>query len=65
MTERELSLPRLNEPAPDFEANTTLGKIKLGDYKGKWVVLFSTSASEVSGSVMAITSAKVSTKASV
>lgn len=41
MTERELSLPRLNEPAPDFEANTTLGKIKLGDYKGKWVVLFS------------------------
>ena len=27
--------------APDFEATTTFGKIKLSDYKGKWVVLFS------------------------
>lgn len=27
--------------APDFEADTTMGKIKLSDYKGKWVVLFS------------------------
>jgi peroxiredoxin (alkyl hydroperoxide reductase subunit C) len=35
------SLPRLNEPAPDFSANSTRGPIKLGDYKGKWVVLFS------------------------
>ncbi len=35
------SLPRLNEPAPDFEAKTTQGMIKLSDYKGKWVVLFS------------------------
>ncbi len=35
------SLPRLNEPAPDFEANSTHGPIKLSDYKGKkWVVLF-------------------------
>lgn len=35
------SLPRLNEPAPDFSANSTHGPIKLSDYKGKWVVLFS------------------------
>jgi len=31
----------LNEPVPDFEAVTTHGKIKLSDFKGKWVVLFS------------------------
>ncbi len=36
-----LSLPRINEPAPQFTANTTHGEIKLSDYKGKWVVLFS------------------------
>jgi peroxiredoxin (alkyl hydroperoxide reductase subunit C) len=35
------SLPRLNEPAPDFEAVSTQGPIKLSQYKGKWVVLFS------------------------
>jgi peroxiredoxin (alkyl hydroperoxide reductase subunit C) len=35
------SLPRLNEPAPDFAANSTHGPIKLSDFKGKWVVLFS------------------------
>ncbi|KUO97237.1 peroxiredoxin [Ferroacidibacillus organovorans] len=34
-------LPRLNELAPDFEANTTQGKLKLSDFHGKWVVLFS------------------------
>jgi peroxiredoxin (alkyl hydroperoxide reductase subunit C) len=34
-------LPRLNEPAPDFTANSTHGPISLGDFKGKWVVLFS------------------------
>ncbi len=27
--------------ASDFEAKTTMGNIKLSDYKGKWVVLFS------------------------
>ncbi|MFN7946746.1 MAG: peroxiredoxin [Blastocatellia bacterium] len=36
-----ISLPRLNEPAPDFTANSTHGMIKLSDYRGKWVVLFS------------------------
>jgi peroxiredoxin 2/4 len=35
------SLPRLNEPAPDFEATTTQGPIKLSDLRGQWVVLFS------------------------
>jgi peroxiredoxin (alkyl hydroperoxide reductase subunit C) len=35
------SLVRLNEPAPDFTAVTTQGTIKLSDYRGKWVVLFS------------------------
>lgn len=35
------SLPRLNEPAPQFEAKTTQGNVKLSDFKGKWVVLFS------------------------
>ncbi len=34
-------LPRLNEPAPDFKANTTQGVKKLSDYKGKWLILFS------------------------
>ena len=27
--------------APEFEADTTMGKISLNQYKGKWVVLFS------------------------
>ncbi|MSP61710.1 MAG: peroxiredoxin [Myxococcales bacterium] len=37
----QASLPRLLEPAPQFAANSTHGPIKLSDYKGKWVVLFS------------------------
>ena len=32
---------KIGEVAPDFEAITTMGNIKLSDYKGKWVVLFS------------------------
>jgi peroxiredoxin (alkyl hydroperoxide reductase subunit C) len=35
------ALPRINDPAPDFEAKTTQGVLKLSDFKGKWVVLFS------------------------
>lgn len=35
------TLPRLNEPAPDFEAKTTHGMRKLADYRGKWLILFS------------------------
>ena len=40
-TAERRSLPRLNEPAPDFEATTTQGPIKLSDLRGQWVVLFS------------------------
>lgn len=32
---------KIGEFAPEFEAVTTMGNIKLSDYKGKWVVLFS------------------------
>ena len=32
---------KIGDKAPDFEAITTMGKINLSDYKGKWVVLFS------------------------
>ena len=35
------SMPIIGEPAPDFEALTTNGTIKLSDLKGKWVVMFS------------------------
>ncbi|HWS52890.1 MAG TPA: peroxiredoxin [Pyrinomonadaceae bacterium] len=35
------TLPRINDPAPDFEAKSTHGMLKLSDFKGKWVVLFS------------------------
>lgn len=35
------TLPRLNEPAPQFTAPSTHGEISLSDYAGKWVVLFS------------------------
>lgn len=39
----ESRIPRIMEPAPDFEAKSTHGLIRLGDYtsKGKWVLLFS------------------------
>jgi peroxiredoxin (alkyl hydroperoxide reductase subunit C) len=35
------TIPRINDPAPQFEAVTTHGPIKLSDFKDKWVVLFS------------------------
>lgn len=35
------SLPRIGSPAPQFEALTTHGELKLEDYKGSWVILFS------------------------
>jgi peroxiredoxin (alkyl hydroperoxide reductase subunit C) len=40
MTEQS-SIPTINSPAPEFEANSTHGPISLGKYTGKWVVLFS------------------------
>jgi peroxiredoxin (alkyl hydroperoxide reductase subunit C) len=39
--EQTVSLPRLGQPAPPFEAVTTHGVIKLEDYKGSWLILFS------------------------
>lgn len=33
--------PLIGKPAPQFEANSTHGKISLQDYKGSWVVLVS------------------------
>jgi len=33
--------PSLDEPAPDFEAQTTQGLRRLSDYRGQWVLLFS------------------------
>ncbi len=41
MSEENFSMPRINEPAPAFEARTTDGVKTLEDYKGKWLVLFS------------------------
>jgi len=35
------TLPRLGEKAPEFEAMTTHGKLKLSDFRGSWLVLFS------------------------
>lgn len=39
--ETPIALPRLNEPAPAFDALTTDGRKTLADYKGKWLILFS------------------------
>ena len=33
--------PRLDEPAPDFTARTTLGIRSLSEYRRKWLILFS------------------------
>ncbi|MBT8237752.1 MAG: redoxin domain-containing protein, partial [Croceitalea sp.] len=36
------SMPRIGDTAPDFEALTTKGRIRLSDYaKEKWLVMFS------------------------
>ncbi|MDM7275573.1 MAG: peroxiredoxin [Thermoprotei archaeon] len=34
-------IPRIGEFVPDFEAVTSHGVIRLSNYKGKWVILFS------------------------
>ena len=39
--ETNIRLPRIGEPAPRFEAVSTIGIIDLSDYAGKWVILFS------------------------
>ncbi len=38
---RPAGLPRLNEPAPEFEAVTTHGTLRLADFEGRWLILFS------------------------
>jgi len=35
------SLPRLGQPAPVFQAETTHGTIRLADFAGSWLILFS------------------------
>lgn len=42
-TMSESRIPRIMEPAPDFESKSTHGAIRLSDYttKGRWVMLFS------------------------
>ena len=34
-------MPRLGEKAPEFEAVTTQGNLKLSDFNGSWLILFS------------------------
>ncbi|MBD3265061.1 peroxiredoxin [bacterium] len=34
-------VPRLGEPAPQFEAVTTFGTLKLSDFAGSWLIMFS------------------------
>ena len=33
--------PRIGSPAPQFEAESSAGAIRLQDYRGSWLVLFS------------------------
>lgn len=40
-SQAQITLPRLNEPAPAFDALTTHGRKSLADYRGKWLILFS------------------------
>lgn len=35
------AMPRLNEPAPAFQARTTHGPRSLADYRSRWLILFS------------------------
>ena len=41
LQEQEARLPRIGEAAPDFRAVTTHGVLKLEDFKGQWLILFS------------------------
>jgi peroxiredoxin (alkyl hydroperoxide reductase subunit C) len=34
-------LPRINDPAPAFEADTTWGRLALEDFRDRWLILFS------------------------
>lgn len=37
----QAGIPRIGEPAPNFEAESTFGNIQLADFRGSWVVFFS------------------------
>ncbi len=39
--EASAGFPRLNEPAPAFDAVTTQGNLRLADFAGRWLILFS------------------------
>ena len=42
MNETYDRMPMIGDPAPEFRAITTMGKVDFpADYKGSWVVLFS------------------------
>ncbi|HXL03045.1 MAG TPA: peroxiredoxin [Candidatus Atribacteria bacterium] len=41
LREEVVSFPRVGEVAPSFEAVTTHGTLRLEDFKGSWLVLFS------------------------
>ena len=41
IAQKSIGMPRLGMPAPQFEAATTHGAIRLEDFKGSWLVLFS------------------------
>jgi peroxiredoxin (alkyl hydroperoxide reductase subunit C) len=42
LQEQTVSMPRIGDQAPDFEAVTTKGKIKMSEFaKDKWIVMFS------------------------
>lgn len=42
LTKEIISMPRIGDQAPNFEAVTTKGKIKMSDFaKDKWIVMFS------------------------
>ncbi|MBM4276126.1 MAG: redoxin domain-containing protein [Deltaproteobacteria bacterium] len=34
-------MPRIGDPAPAFEAETTWGHLALEDFKDRWLILFS------------------------
>ncbi len=41
MSDIPMNLPRLGDAAPDFEADSTHGRLTLRDFRGSWLVLFS------------------------
>jgi peroxiredoxin (alkyl hydroperoxide reductase subunit C) len=39
--DRKMGIPRIGDTAPLFDAETTMGPVKLDDYRGSWLVFFS------------------------